>query len=504
MRNIVSLRVPASALLLVVVFCLAACSEPQPDAIRLGIAQRPEILDPRFATDAASTRVCRLLYRALTRLDEAARPVPELASWQVLGPRHYRFFLLEAGRRFHDGSRLAAADVVATYRSVLDPATASPLRAGLAGIVERVELRDTESVDFYLKRPERYFPARLGLGILPAALAHTAKLAERPVGSGPLRFLERSLQRGLLLERVADGRRIELRTIEDPVVRVLKLARGELDIVQGDLPPELLGWLRRRPGVEVRATAADIFAYLGFNLRHPALADRRVRQAIAHALDRERLVRYLLHGAADTEGFLLAPGHWAADPALALPVYDPRLARRLLAAAGYPRGRGLPILEFKTSTSPESIRMATALQQQLRQVGIRTRIRSHDWGTFYGDVKAGRFDLYSLHWVGVRLPEIYRYVFHSDEVPPGGANRGRFQDARTDQLIEAAETSLDAESQGRLFRELQRHLVYELPYVPLWFSRQVSALRTGIHGYRVPRDGGYEALASVRKESPLP
>ncbi len=490
--------------LLLVTAWLAACDAPSPDAVHMGISRRPEVLDPRFATDAASVRVCRLLYRGLTRLDEAARPVPDLASWQVLKPRHYRFRLLREGRRFHDGGFLGAEDVVATYRSVLDAATASPMRAGLAKLVERVEAHGAGFVDFHLKRPELYFPARLTLGILPAALARRPAPPERPVGSGPLRFLERSLQRGLALERVADGRRIELHSIDDPVVRALRLVRGELDIIQGDLSAELLTWLRRQPGVEVRTEPADIFAYLGFNLRHAVLGDERVRRAIAHALDREHLVRYLLRGAADVEGFMLAPDHWAAAPDLEIPAYDPARARRLLAAAGYPGGAGLPVLEFKTSTNPDSIRMATALQQQLRKLGIRTRIRSHDWGTFYGDVKAGRFDLYSLNWVGVRLPEIYRYVFHSAATPPAGANRGRFMNARADRLIEAAETAAGAAHQRRLFRELQRHLVQELPYVPLWFRHQVLAVRSGVHGYRVPRDGGYEALAEVRKEPPAP
>ncbi len=96
-------------------------------------------------------------------------------------------------------------------------------------------------------------------------------------------------------------------------------------------------------------------------------------------------------------------------------------------------------LQYKTSTDPVRIRIATVIQQQLADVGIDLQLLSYDWGTFYGDIKAGRFQMYSLAWVGIKTPDIFRYAFYSDSLPPEGANRGRLADARVDQLIEAAE-----------------------------------------------------------------
>jgi peptide/nickel transport system substrate-binding protein len=137
------------------------------------------------------------------------------------------------------------------------------------------------------------------------------------------------------------------------------------------------------------------------------------------------------------------------------------------------------------------------IQHQLGQAGIETTIRSYDWGTFFGDVKAGRFQVYSLAWVGVSTPDIFRYAFHSASVPPQGANRGRFRSATVDALIEAAEQSTDMADLARLFRAVQAELHAAHAFVPLWREHNVAAVRREVEGYRLARDGNYDGLASI-------
>jgi peptide/nickel transport system substrate-binding protein len=120
-------------LLVVALFLLiASCGEPVAEGIRFGLAAAPTNLDPRYATDATSERINRLLYARLTDYDAQGRPVAQLASWQQLTPRHYRFTLTDPEHRFHNGGRLTSRDVAATYASILDPANASPHRGTLA------------------------------------------------------------------------------------------------------------------------------------------------------------------------------------------------------------------------------------------------------------------------------------------------------------------------------------------------------------------------------------
>jgi peptide/nickel transport system substrate-binding protein len=156
---------------------------------------------------------------------------------------------------------------------------------------------------------------------------------------------------------------------------------------------------------------------------------------------------------------------------------------------------------YKTSTNAFRVRLATVLQSQLKDVGIDVDLRSYDWGTFYGDIKAGNFQMFSLSWVGIKTPDIFRYVFHSESVPPNGANRGRFSDQTVDRLIEEAADADSLKAQSLAYGQLQKRLLETLPYVPLWYEDHVFVSRKGITDYRLSLDGNYDGLITVRRSS---
>jgi peptide/nickel transport system substrate-binding protein len=476
---------------------IAGCSEPsEAPPLRFGLKASPLTLDPRFATDAASTRIDRLLYRSLVDFDDAFEAVPSLAAWQRLTPTRYRFTLGEEGRLFHDGSRLVARDVKATYDSVLDPRNGSPHRSSLANI-RSISVIDDDSLEFELERPDPLFPALLVIGVLPGALIEAGHpFAREPIGSGPFAFAGWPEEGRLELVRAGGGDRLEFVAVADPTVRVLKLLHGEVDLLQNDLLPELVEWLAERPGVTVARAQGTSFAYLGFNLRDPALSDLRVRRAIAYAIDREAIIRYVMGGAARLASAILPPEHWAGAPALAPIEHDPAMARALLREAGYSARHRLRIV-YKTSTDPLRVRIATIIADQLAGVGIDVELATYDWGTFYGDIKEGRFQMYSLAWVGIKTPDIYRYTMHSQSIPDAGANRGRFRSALADELIEQAGAAESLEEQARLYRRLQAHLLEQLPYVPLWYEDHYVAARAGVRGYVLAADGNYDSLVAT-------
>ena len=222
---------------------LAGCSEPRDDTIRFGLASAPANLDPRYATDATSARINRLLYQRLVDFDAQFRPIPALASWQKITPLRYRFHLKTRRADFHDGSTLNAIDVATTYLSILAPNSGSP-HAGTLKLIERISVQDSNTLDFHLHRPDPLFPGYLAIGVLPAAGIDTDyPFHEKPVGSGPFRLAGWPEPGRLTLKRLADGQNFEMIRISDPTVRVLKLLRGEIDILQNDLPSELLSYL---------------------------------------------------------------------------------------------------------------------------------------------------------------------------------------------------------------------------------------------------------------------
>ena len=486
-------RLPAACLLLAVLAVLAGCGAEPDRGLRFGLASAPVTLDPRFATDAVSTRINRLLYQRLVDFDASLRPVPDLATWRQIGALRYRLTLRPGEHRFHDGTPLTAADVKATYDSILDPATGSPHRGGF-DMVESVDLVDDRTVEFRLSRRDSLFPGRLVVGIVPrAAAAGGRSLQRRPVGSGPFAFVSWPSEGDLRLVRLRDGAEVRFLEVADPTVRVLKLLRGELDLLQSDLPPELVAWLDGREGLRVRREEGTNFTYLGFNMDDPLTGRRDLRLAVAHGVDRDAIIRHVMGRAARPADAMLPPDHWAGHPGLEGYGHDPARARALVEGLEQATGRPARIT-YKTSSSPFRVRLATVIQHQLESVGLGVEVRSYDWGTFYGDVKAGRFQMYSLSWVGIKMPDIFHYVFHSESVPPRGANRGRYRSARADALIEAARTARTEKEQARLYRELQHLLLVDLPYVPLWYEDHVVVSAAGVEGYRVAPDGNSDSL----------
>jgi peptide/nickel transport system substrate-binding protein len=467
----------------------------------MGLASAPMNLDPRYATDATSERINRLLYQRLVGFNEQSMPIPDIATWETLSPQHYRLRLNAKAARFSHGHRLVADDVIATYRHVLDADNASPRRSSLI-MIKRLVKVDELTIDFKLSRPDPLFPAYLTLEILPADLiAKDHDFTQQPVGSGPFSFHAWPVAGKLQLERRGDKQKFEFVEVKNPTVRVLKLLRGEIDMLQNDISPELIGYLESHSDIEIARRDGSNFTYIGFNLQDPHTGDPRVRQAIAHAIDRRAIIAHVMQGAARRAEALFASEHWAGTSSLTAYDYDPQKAVSLLNDAGYSRANPLHLV-YKTSSDPYRIRLATVIQSQLRAVGIEIELRSYDWGTFFGDIKGGNFQLYSLSWIGIRTPDIFRYIFASDSRPPAGANRGRYSSERVDELLQQVESADTLQRQAVLYHRIQQQLHRDLPYLPLWYEAQVLASSPRISGYRLMMDGNYDGLQQVRLRQP--
>jgi peptide/nickel transport system substrate-binding protein len=337
------------------------------------------------------------------------------------------------------------------------------------------------------------------IGILPAALiANIDGGLERPVGSGPFAFGGAPNDSRLRLRRVVDRQVVEFITVRDATVRALKILHGEIDLMQGSMTPELVEWLDRRDGINAARRPGTTFTYIGFNLNDSEVGQIGVRRAIAHAVDRASLTAHMFGGHARLAQAIFTPDHWAGHRTLEPVEYNPSRAREILAEMGYGDERPLR-LSYKTSSDHFRLRIATAIQAQLARVGIELEISSYDWGTFYADVKAGRFQMYSLSWVGLKQPDIFRYAFHSTSVPPEGANRGRYRSAVVDAMIEEAEAAGDIGERAGIYRTIQQQLLVDLPYIPLWYEDNTLIHRDSIAGYDTGLDGYYDRLIDVRR-----
>jgi peptide/nickel transport system substrate-binding protein len=182
---------------------------------------------------------------------------------------------------------------------------------------------------------------------------------------------------------------------------------------------------------------------------------------------------------------------------------DPARARRLLDEAGFPDPDGdgpLPRLRltYKTSQNEVRRRVATVIQEQLRQAGIAVEIQSLEWGTFFSDIKKGNFQIYSLTWVGISDPDIFHHAFHSRSGPPDGANRGGYSDAEVDRLTESARREPSREKRREMYRRVQRILARDLPVFPMWAGRNLLVRDRRLTGFRLTPDESYAPVRAMR------
>ena len=466
--------------------CLLACKPNENNSeIRFAISQAPLNLDPRYATDAASERVNRLIYQPLVDFDTASRPAWILARGDAINALEYQF-ILQKQATFHNGSALTAHDVKATYDSFKNLKD-SPHTAEFSNIAD-IKVKDEKTVIFTLKQADTHFFSKLIIGILPKNLIEkNHDFSHNPIGSGALKF--ESWQHDLKLKRVADNQLITLQEVKDPTVRVLKLQKGEVDLIQGDLPPELVKHLKKMPEVQVDTGFGANYSYLGLNLQDPILNKQKVRLALAHAIDRQAIIDKVMVHNTRIAGAILPPEHYAGNAQLKPYDYNPALAKKLLIEAGIK----LPIkLVYKTSTDAQRVRFATIMQAQMREAGIELEIKSLDWGTFFADVKAGNFQLFGLTWVGIKTPEIYTKAFGTEYFPPNGFNRGHYANAELDKWL-VEENWMQATT----------HIHNDLPYIPLWYEGQFVAMQKNITSYNPKPDGNWDDLAMIERSAAI-
>lgn len=476
----------------------------------VGLESNPTNLDPRLSTDASSSRINDLVFSRLFRKNEAGEPIEDIVEeWEQSDPTTYRF-RIRKGIRFHDGRPLKANDVRYTFQSVMDPSFGSPLRSSYQ-MIESIECPDPHTILFRLGEPYASFLINLDLGILPGRDGREADQTSPPefVGSGPFQFVSWTQNHEVRLKANPDYfdgapriQEVRFKIVPDDTVRILELRKGTIHLLQNDIEPEVLRTLEKEPRFRVEKRQGTNYAYLGFNLRDPNLRSLKVRQAIAHAIDREAIIEHLLGGLAVPATGVLSRLNWAYESGTLTYAYDPQKAARLLDEAGYrdPDGPGPAkrfSLTYKTSQNELRRRIGEAIQSFLAEIGIDVKMRSYEWGTFFSDIRKGNFQIYTLTWVGIADPDIYYYLFHSQSIPPNGANRGAYRSPEVDRLLEVGRVLQDREEGRRVYRRVQKILARDLPYVSLWHDVNVVVADRRIRGFVLYPDGHFLSLKDV-------
>jgi peptide/nickel transport system substrate-binding protein len=483
----------------------------EPGSVVMIIESSPNNLDLRVGTDAQSERVGGQIFDALVKKDEHYELQPWLAtSWEQPDALTWVFHLRD-GVRFHDGRPLEAEDVAYTIRSLIDGSLVTA-KGGSFASVDRVEVRDRLTVVVRMKRPDAGLLFNMSDGLFGVVPRESGKdFGLHPVGSGPFKFVSAVQDKEVIVERnhdywagmpAAGAQRIErirFTVVPDTITSALELKKGSADLASNVVTLDMVHTLEAEPNLKVESGVGSPVIYVTFNVIDPLLKNKRVRQAVACAIDRQAIVEAIWRGQAHLANTLLPTGHWAAaaNDELAQYPHDVVRAQRLLEEAGFPAGKdGVRLrLTMKTSTDETTRLMAAVLQQQLRAAGIRLEIRSTEFGTFYADVTKGAFQIYALRWIGSNEdPDIFRYAYGSDRMPPKGGNRGHYSNARVDALLAEASASPDRVVRKQDYVEVQKILADELPGIPLWYPNNEVVHTRRIVNVRPRASGNFDFL----------
>lgn len=508
------MRKPLIFLILLTALFPSSCHRQSPgvSSLVIGIEGTPTNLDPGYATDAYSMQIADLCFEGLVRFDRKGELVPWLAADFSVRRNDEIAVTLRRGIRFQDGTVFTSGDVAATINRILDSPAYSPYKEALSHI-QNIVLQGPDGLVIRMKEPYAPLLTALTIGILPHRLAAEKNLPpEKLIGTGPYRIYRYDVAHAVELRAFAGYwggppriQRLLFRVVPNDLTRVLELEKGSIDLLVNAVPPDAVGTLRHDKHVRVITGQGNSYEYLGFNMRDPLLRIPAVRRAIAHAIDRQAIISSVLFNEAEPATGILPPWNKAYDGNVQQYGYNPAEAEQLLDEAGFPRRHGYRFtLDFKTSNNPLSIRVAQAIAYELGQIGIKVNLRSYEWATFYNDIRHGNFQLYTLRWVNVMDPDIYYYAFDSRAFPPSGANRGYYANSEVDQLLGQARSILNSNASLPVYRHIQRIIARDLPYVSLWYMKDITAMRDRVRGFRPFPGGGYRGInkAYIVREQP--
>jgi len=476
-------------------------------------------LNPILASDSASGDINGFVYNGLVKYDKNINLVGDLAeSWEVSKDGLEITFHLRRNVRWHDGEPFTGKDVKFTYEKLVDPNTRTPYASDYL-MIEELEVVDSYKVKIRYKEPFSPGLESWGMGMIPKHIfekgdfnSHPAN--RHPIGTGPYKFVEWKTDERIILEANGDyfeGRpyinRIIYRIVPDQAVQFLELKRGTIDTM--GLTPDQF---------QKEAVGKDFidnfnkfrypsfgYTYLGFNLRNSLFQDKRVRQAITYAINRQEIIDGVLLALGQISTGPFPPTSWAYNKDVPLYGHNPEKAKKLLYNCGWQDRDGDGILEKDgmpfsfTLMTNQGNKMrelcATIIQSNLKEVGIQVKIRILEWAAFihqYIDKK--NFDAVILGWSLSRDPDQFS-IWHSSQVKEGQYNFVSYSNPEVDRLLVEGRRTFDIEKRREIYHKIHSILGDEQPYTFLYVADALPVVHKRFHGIEVAPAGiGYNFI----------
>jgi peptide/nickel transport system substrate-binding protein len=483
----------ALAATLLVALATPSIAQEQPQrggVLSVGFPSDSKTFDPTYSVQFTERQVLYVIYNTLVRYGTDFSLQPELAeSWNIEADGKRIVFKLRAGVKFHDGTEFNAEAVKWNIEHRLDKEVASPQRQQLDPIIASVEAIDPSTVAFNLKQRSpgllSLLGERPGFMISPTAAKKFGKdLGNNPVGTGPFVFKEWVKGSQITVERNPNywepGKpyldRIVFRDIAGSIVGAQRLATGELDFV-GDMSPQEILQLQNRPGIRLHPITVGRWYSLQWHMYEPPFDNAKLRQAIAHGIDRKRINDIVMAGKGALIDGPTPEGLWWFNANARTYPYDPARAKALLAEAGYPNG-----FEYTLSTPQIGVlqQINQLVQEQLAAVGIKLKLEPVAQSEWYDRLVKRTTNMSPNRWTQRPDPDGLLYIlFHST----GFANTSGYKNEQVDRLLEEGRNIYDQAARKKIYDELQEIIVKDIPMFSLFYSVEYGALRDSVQGF---------------------
>lgn len=468
--------------------CITANAQGTLDELVIEQGSDVVSLDPQLEIDSATGRVTQNIYDSLFRVGPDGNPLPHLAeSYRLVDPTTWEI-KLRRGVKFHNGEDFNADSVIFSIQRSRDETIKPKPRLGsYYTTFSSVEAVDPYTVRIKTKDADPIVVRRLmglfGPMLPPAYVKQHGNdiLKTKPVGTGPYKFVRWDKDERLLLEAnpqywgTRNGiKRVVFKPVSEVLTRVADVTLGKADLIV-DVPPDQMDSLKKVPHVAVKSRVSSRNIHVIFNpLEGGPIADKRVRQALTYAVDVDAILKGVLGGQGRRIATLLIPETAGFDASIKPRPYDLKLARSLLAEAGYPNGFEIG-LDVPSGRYAKVDEVAQALAGQLAKVGVTAKIQRHEWG---GYVKRWT----SRKLAGMALIGAGDQMFDADQLLTSrlvsNANYGGFYaNPKLDELVVAGRRTTDAQQRAKIYSEIQKIIYEDAPILPLYQQQDISASR---------------------------
>lgn len=475
-------------LILLVGGYLFASGQKEVKPLNFALQGNPDTLDPHKTAGTLTFQTLKSIYDTLAEPDQEGKIIPALASsWDVSDDSLTWTFHLQKGVVFHNGDKLTSADVKATFERIKSEEIASP-KAGEYQAIESIETPDDYTVVFKLTGPSAPFLGAIASGwgaILPKSLIDSGHdFASQPVGTGPFSLVEWIRDSKIVLKKNPNYWMKGLPKLDDLIfnlipeqaVAVQGVMAGQLDVVYR-VPSEDLPALEANPDVKIEEDMAALILVMSINCSREPLSDLRVRQAINHAIDKQKVLDVAYGGGEPIGTFMDYANAYYKDFTDLYP-YNPEKAKALLKEAGV--GMETELEMFLPQNYELHVRAGEMYQEMLTKVGLNVKIKLVDWSTWISDVyRASNFDLTVIGHTGKLDPDgtlgkygsLDRYV--------------KWENPKAFALINEAKTISGYEDRKALYDQALELMAKEVPFMYLGSSYVYNALRNDVEGFRI-------------------